>query len=138
MRTSLALMSSLARLPRGWVVWVGLLMIANLAAPIVFLDSLEAKVTLGFFLVGAMIMRLLYGALGFVRLLGAAHAGWLFLVPWLLARLQDMPDSRLRVWGWSAVVLNSVSLVIDMADVVRYVRGERAPLTPPSRSSRAP
>ena len=34
----------------------------------------------------------------------------------------------MRIWLIGLVVLNTASLLIDAADVVRYVRGEREPV----------
>ena len=90
--------------------------------------SLEAVVTLAIFVVAMIVQMILLDRLGFVRLLGIAHAPWLALVPWAWYQSQALPEgSSMRIWLITLVVLNTGSLLIDTADVVRYLRGEREP-----------
>ena len=110
---------------RSWV----LLLIAVNVSSLFFLQYLEAQFILGVFVLGAMFMLAVEYKLGFVRLLGLGHAGWLFLLPWLYFRLDQLPaDDMFRQWIMILIAINSVSLVIDIVDVIRYLRGERAPL----------
>ena len=69
---------------------------------------------------------LLTAMTGFTRLLGLAHLVWIPLILWLFSRLEQVPgDSVYGIWIQAVMVLNSVSLVLDTANVYRYVRGER-------------
>jgi len=108
--------------------WIGLLLVVNFMGPLVYLESTEAKVVLAAGLAGAGIQAWLFQRLGFVRLLGVGHAPWVPMVAWLLARPTPMPTGDgFALWIWSVILIDSVSLVIDTTDVVRYVRGEREP-----------
>ena len=114
--------------PAGWKVWVAALVLVNAVVPIIFLPALEAAVTLAVFIAAIVTQMILLDRLGFVRLLGIAHAPWLALVPWAWYRSQALPEgSSKHIWLMAVVVLNTGSLLIDAADVVRYLRGERRP-----------
>lgn len=116
------------RLPTPWIVWVAMLMAANGMASLFYITTPEAQITLAAIMVGAMIQMTMYARMGFVRLLGLGHAPWLFLVPWLWLRLDAVPtDGMFRNWMLAVIVLNSLSLLIDIADVARYAMGDRAP-----------
>jgi len=125
-------------LPAPWLVWVGVLMTANMVFPLFYLDTLEGKVVLAAFAFGAIVQTAIFSSKGFVRLLGVGHIAWIPMVIWLWPRVGAAPPGGLfRYWllGTSIVVI--VSLVIDATDVVRYARGEREPqLETPDRSSR--
>lgn len=124
---------SLLAMPKHWVVWLGLLLTANLVGPFFWLGAPEAQVTLLAFMLAALLQMVIFRRLGFVRLLGAGHSPWLFLVPWLAVGLGSAGlHSAFDYWVLSVIVLNGLSLVIDAADVVRWLRGERAPTVGPS------
>lgn len=124
---------SLLAMPKHWVVWLGLLLTANLVGPFFWLGAPEAQVTLLAFMLAAMLQMVIFRRLGFVRLLGAGHSPWLLLVPWLAVGLSSAGlKSAFDYWVLSVIVLNGLSLVIDAADVVRWLRGERAPTVAPS------
>jgi len=78
--------------------------------------------------VSMVIMMTLFAKLGYVRLLGLGHIPWLFTVPWLWSRLsQTIESGPFYYWLLAVVVLDSISLLIDAVDVVRYWKGERQP-----------
>ncbi|MBT4043087.1 MAG: hypothetical protein HOK21_24805 [Rhodospirillaceae bacterium] len=117
-------------MPFPWPVWLMVLVGGNMIAPLFLLDHMEAQVTFGVFLAGAVLMTAIYAVTGFTRLLGAGHVLWLGLVPWLWFRLDlawspEQPLNWFSYWIIAVMVSNSLSLVIDIADVIRYVRGER-------------
>lgn len=62
----------------------------------------------------------------FSRLTGLCHLPWLVLLPWLLMRLGD-PDHGVIFTLWLAytALTIAVSLIFDVADVVRWLRGDR-------------
>ncbi len=118
----------LMSLPMPWPVWLGFLVAVNVAGPIYFFEALEAKVVLGAFLAGAALMTAIFASKGFVRLLGIGHIAWVPMVPWLWARLDQVgPGDLLGYWMIAVMALNSLALIIDAIDVLRYVRGEREP-----------
>ncbi len=116
------------RLPAPWIVWVAMLMAANGMVPLFYITTPEAQIALAAMMLGAMIQMTMYARMGFVRLLGVGHTPWLFLVPWLWLRLDAVPaDGMFRNWMLAVIILNSISLLIDIADVARYAMGDRAP-----------
>jgi hypothetical protein len=61
--------------------------------------------------------------------LGLGHILWIPLVGWLALRLGQIPaDDAFGMWIRGVMLLNTVSLVIDTADVVRFVTGDRKEL----------
>ena len=127
MNTILGLMKDVLKMKPHWAAFVGLLLAINMIGPLFFLSSLEAKVVLGTIMGNAMLMMILYAEFGFVRLLGAGHILWLPMLPWLVSRLCTLPTSALTYWLWAIVVIDGFAAIIDITDVVRYIRGERAP-----------
>lgn len=115
-------------MPKPWVVWVGLMLLLNLAMPIYFIESLEARVILGTFMAAAGLMLALFAMKGFVRLLGLGHIFWIAMLPWLAGRFDpEAMDSLFGAWLLAVIVVDGISLMIDAVDVVRYVRGDREP-----------
>jgi len=110
-------------LPKPLVVWVALLMGVNMIVPLVFLNTIEAKVVFAVAMAGAMVMMLIFRSKGFVRLLGLGHVFWIPLVIWLLGRVPEA-SGIFQIWILSVIVLNTLSLIIDGCDVVRYIIGE--------------
>ncbi len=120
--------ATMRALSRPWLAWVGLLLVANVFAPLFFLRTIEAWIVLVAGAVSGLIQMIIFRARGFVRLLGIGHAPWIPLVAWLATRLPDRPAaSAFGLWIVAVIVLNSLSLLIDAIDVARYARGERAP-----------
>ena len=112
----------------GLGTWITALLALNLVFPIVYITTLEGQVVLLAAIAGAMTQMALFAKKGFVRLLGVGHVVWVPLVPWLWSRLDAVPpESFFGWWILALVVLNSLSLVIDVIDVTRYVAGDRAP-----------
>jgi hypothetical protein len=121
-------MASIWQMPWYWRVWVGLLMLVNGAIPFLFLDAIEAKVVLIVFMLAAVTQMVIYHAKGFVRMLGAGHFYWIPMLGWLLFRINEgLVSETMLSWIVSVLLLNTVSLLIDLVDVIRYWRGERSP-----------
>ncbi len=83
---------------------------------------------LGVTLVAVVAQSLIYGRLGFTRVLGSTHLLWVPMFAWMASRLESItlyPD----LGRWLAVLAatNAISLMIDGTDVVRFLRGERDP-----------
>ncbi len=112
-----------------WWLWIALLGLVNLAAPLVFLGSLEARVVLAATLLGAMVQFAIVSRLGFVRLLGLGHVlAWVPMLLWLVPRLGNLdPGTAFGRWLFAAVVVDLASLAIDFVDVARYLAGDRRP-----------
>ena len=120
----MSFMRTMLLMPKPWVAWLGLLMAANFILPLIFITTLEGQVVLATGLISAMIQGRIFQTLGFVRLLGIGP--WIPLLLWLWSRF-EWDASIFAGWILAVMVLNSLSLIIDAVDVVRYVRGEREP-----------
>jgi hypothetical protein len=85
-------------------------------------------VVLGTGLLAATIMTVLHAKLGYVRFVGVGHFVWIPMLIWLAFRLDHIPGGTF-FQGWIVIlmVMDTVSLVIDIIDFVRYLRGDRAP-----------
>ena len=113
-------------MPLPWRLWMVLLVALNLALPLFFIDRLEAQVVLVAMVASMFLMTGLTAVSGFSRLLGLGHIAWIPVVVFLATRLPEVPASDLYgIWLRALVVANSVSLVLDLVDVVRYVAGDR-------------
>ncbi len=128
-------------MPLHWQLWLGMLIGANLIAPLFFLEQVEARVTIAALLISLALMTALTARFGFSRILGLGHVAWLPLLVFLVGRLAEVPEaSAFGVWLRTVIVLDAISLVIDAVDVVRYLRGDRAEtvpaLSPPSGAIR--
>ena len=127
MSAMIEFMKSLLRLPRGWVIWVGILFSVNLAG-VFFLPRVEAIVVLVGLMLGGLFQTAIFSSKGFVRLLGLGHIFWIPMVAWLLTRFDiAAPQGSFETWMTAVVVFDSLSLLIDIADVGRYWLGDRDP-----------
>ena len=115
------------KLPLQWQLWLTVLVAANLVVPFFYLQRLEAQVVLGTILASMTLMTFLTSRFGFTRILGLGHIFWVPMLAFLLVRLGNVPAGNVYgIWIRALIVLNSVSLVIDAVDVVRYLVGDRA------------
>jgi len=119
---------SLVRFKPGPRAFAWNLVAANIAG-FLFFPKMEPVVLWISILMGFVFMVRVYQELGFVRLLGAGHALWLFVLPWLTFRWMDLPPDAsgwFRAWlGW-VIVTNAISLVLDIRDSVAFLAGDRA------------
>lgn len=123
MRNPLAFFQELLQQPARVPIWVGLLMVVNLAS-IAFWSEPLARWILGVFLLSSMLMMALHGVFGFKKILGLGHVLWVALLPVVLMRLADAAgDFHSYLLVWSAVT--AISLAFDARDVWQYARGER-------------
>lgn len=116
----------------GWVKpWLLSLVAANLVAPLFFLQQLEAQVVLVTLLSSMALMTFLTARFGFTRILGLGHILWVPLLGFLFFQLGDIPaNDAFGIWIRVLLVLNGITLVIDAADVIRYIGGEREEIVP--------
>ena len=122
-------MKSIFAMKSPWPLWVAMLMGLNMMGPLFFIHTLEAQAVLASTMAGAMLMMFLFSRYGFVRLLGLGHIFWIPLVIWLGLRIPEMGfDTTFGIWLSLVVGFNILSLVMDMLDVLLYLRGDRKPL----------
>jgi hypothetical protein len=109
--------------------WLLVVVAANLLGPLFFLSQLEAQVVIGTFMVGACLMTVLTARFGFTRILGLGHILWFPMLGWLWMRLGQIPPvDAFGSWLLGVMILNGLSLVMDVADVARYLAGDRTEL----------
>ncbi len=114
-------MKGILSLSLGWQLWVSLMVVLNMVAPLVFLNHIEAQVTLIAMMAGGITGVALVKVQGFTKLLGLMHIYWIPLVFYLAQQVGSLSTSDLFCrWMWSVIVVNSISLVIDTADVITY------------------
>jgi len=95
---------------------------------IFFLPRTEAWVVLGTGLLAATIMTVLHAKLGYVRLLGVGHFVWIPMLIWLVYRLDHIPGGTFfRNWILTLIAMDTLSLLLDIVDLVRYLRGDHTP-----------
>ena len=112
----------------GLAAWISVLLFVNMVAPILYLNTVEGQFVLAAALAGALTQMAIFASKGFVRLLGIGHVYWVSLVVWLGLRVGDLtPGEPFTLWVMAVIALNSVSLLIDVRDVTRYISGERMP-----------
>jgi hypothetical protein len=129
---------SLFQMPAGWRVWIGILVLVNMIVPLFFLPRLEAIAVLVALMLGGVSQMAMFGRLGFVRLLGLGHIWWIPMLVWLSPRVDPLdPQGPFGYWILALFVVNSLSLLIDVTDVVRYVLGDREPQLGPESGGSA-
>lgn len=106
--------------------WVGWMALVNLAA-LIFLRRIEARWIAAAMLVAFALMNVLHAQFGYQRILGLAHvAAWTPLLIYLWRRRAEWNLSSLSgKWLVAVFTTDLTSLVIDYADVARYLMGER-------------
>ena len=110
--------------PRLWGAWL----VAVNAACLIFIAHIEAQVVLAVTAIAVGGQAVIYGRIGFTRILGATHILWLPMFAWMATRLDAIASQPgLALWLGLLFATNLVSLVVDTIDAVRFLRGERAP-----------
>jgi hypothetical protein len=128
MQIVIGFMKAIYSMKAPWPLWVATLMALNMMGPLFFIHTMEAKAVLVSTLAGAMLMMFLFGRYGFVRLLGLGHIFWIPLVIWLGTRIPETGLSTpFGTWLALVLIVNIISLAIDMLDVSLYLRGDRKP-----------
>ena len=112
--------------PPGWWPWMAGLPLINLSS-LFFLPRIEAIVVLITGLTAATIMTILHAKLGYVRLVGIGHFVWIPMLIWLVFRLNHIREGTLfYTWLLILIAMDTVSLMFDIVDLARYLRGDRA------------
>ncbi len=109
---------------QAWVAWMATI---NVIGGFLFLRRAEAKWILLAMLGNIILMNLLFAQFGYQRILGLAHmVFWTPLLIYLWRRQARWDFSALSgIWLWVLFTTNLISLIIDYADVARYLLGER-------------
>lgn len=108
-------------LPRIWLLAVN-------GACLFFIGHLEAQVVLAVTCIAVVFQTLIYGQIGFTRILGTAHPLWIPMFAWIATRTDTLlTDPDVALWLGLLCATNLVSFIIDMVDASRFLRGDRAP-----------
>ena len=109
---------------RIWAAWL----VAVNSACLLFIQHVEAQVTLAAVGVAVLAQALIYQRKGFIRLLGTTHVLWIPMLAWMALRLDTIPqETAFHTWLVMLIATNAVSLIIDSWDATRFIRGERRP-----------
>ena len=108
-----------------WVIWL----VAVNAASMLFLEHIEAQITLGAVGVAVLAQALIYQRKRFIRLLGLTHLIWIPMLTWIALRLETVPEgqSAYHFWLITLIATNLICLAIDAFDLRRFMHGERNP-----------
>ena len=127
MKALVEFLKNMFKMPMIWWPWMAGLPLINLSS-ILFLPRTEAWVVLGTGLLAATIMTVLHAKLGNVRLLGIGHFVWIPMLIWLGFRLENiLEDTLFQGWILTLMVMDTVSLLLDIIDLMRYLRGTAPP-----------
>jgi len=112
-------------LQRVWGAWL----VAVNAAGLLFIQHIEAQVTLGAVGVAVLAQALIYQRKRFIRLLGVTHVLWVPMLTWIALRLDTLPkeETAFHAWLVTLIATNAFSLAIDAWDATRFILGERRP-----------
>ena len=111
-------------IPRLWGTWL----VAINAACLLVIGHIEAQVVLATTAIAVAAQALIYGRIGFTRILGSTHVLWLPMFAWMAFRVDAIStEPQLAAWLALLFITNFGSLAIDTIDAVRFLRGERAP-----------
>ena len=116
-------------MPARWKPWLVSLLVANMILPWCFPDRPEAWLVFGVALLNGALFVVLTACGGFTRLLGLGHLFWIPMLFILWPRLSEAPlDQFFGIWLHTVWVLDALCLLLDFANVVRYVQGDREEL----------
>ena len=126
MRAFITFTTGMLRSPLPVKLWMVLLLAVNLLVPLVYLARPEGQVVLAAMMASAALMVMITARVGFTRLVGLGHIVWVPLLWYLWGSLVEHPASTaFGLWLRAVIVLNAISLVIDVIDVTRYMKGDR-------------
>ena len=114
-------------MPLYWKPWLMSLLMSNMIIPLFFLsEHFEAWVVLCTALLTGATFITLTAYSGFSRLLGLGHLAWIPMVIYLAGQVDHAQSgSWFRLWLITVIVLDTGSIFLDAANVVRYWLGER-------------
>lgn len=120
--------ASMAGLPRWVQLWLPILFGTNMAS-LAFLDSdVGRKIAIAFAVVLAFNMPMMLIQRGLTRLLAFPHFIWIPLVVYLYGQLygaNPLPPGTVRTYATMVFAFNLCSLLFDVIDAAKWLRGER-------------
>ena len=130
---------AIASQPQWIVAWVYFMMAVFALSILVLACSKTTRLAALFaalaFILGAVMLNVMYGQMGYVRLLGLPHlVFWTPLAVYLWTRLRSGAVTGIfRITMIVLLATIAVSLAFDIADVARYLAGERTPTILPAQ-----
>lgn len=122
------LLQSMAGLPRGVQLWLPILFGTNMAS-LAFLDTDVGRNTaLAFAVVCAFNMPMMFIQRGLTRLLAFPHFAWVPLVLYLFDQLwgaSPIGPGTIRTYALLVFSFNTISLLFDVVDAVKWLGGRR-------------
>lgn len=126
----MSLMDFIMAEPLPLKAWVFVLMIMNTLS-IVFVKRVEARWVLAAWILNMVFMSFLLTQFGYTRMLGLSHiVFWtpLLIYLWRRRAAWNVGGSLTGKWLVGLFTVNLVSLLVDYADVIRYLLGDHATL----------
>ena len=121
------LMGAIMQQPLWLQAWVGWMAAINVIGAAAFIQRPESKWIMLAMMGNFIVMSALYQTFGYQRILGLAHV--VFWTPLLIYLWRRRTQWNLNILSgkWLALLFatNLLSLIIDYADVARYLMGER-------------
>lgn len=115
-----AFAASLAALPQVWRLWAGLVLLANVLAPVILPARLGVPVFAALLLVLALGVALTH-RLGDSPLIALSRLPWWLLCAWLLMHLPVVPaPTTAGQWLRTLLAMNLTTTCLDLAGMARY------------------
>jgi hypothetical protein len=111
----------------GWIgVWGGALNIPQVLGGLLFIGTPEGAAILVTVVLTLVIAGQIHKRQRFSRLTGLCHVPWLALLPWLIWRIATVDHGPvMTLWLAYVGLAILISLIFDIFDVARYLRGDR-------------
>jgi hypothetical protein len=105
--------------------WGALLNVPQLIGGLVFISTREGQLVLVTVIVTLIVAGQIHKQAPFSRLISICHLPWCALLPWLVYRLATFEHSLgLKAWLYYVFTTILISLILDVADLYRYARGD--------------
>lgn len=106
--------------------WGFLLNIPQLLGGLIFVQTPEGLVIVATAILTLCIAGQIHKRHRFTRLIGICHLPWLIMLPWLLMRMATTDHGwALTLWLVYVCITVTVSLIFDIWDVARYMKGDK-------------
>ncbi|MEM8750980.1 MAG: hypothetical protein AAGF28_11820 [Pseudomonadota bacterium] len=123
-----------AQLPTWVQYWLNVIVVVPSVSMLVLLFWKQTRrlalICIALFALGIGGVMLIFSQMGFVRLMGLGHV--IFWTPLCILVWQHIknhnPTGVVRVALWALLIVVAAALAFDIADVVRWILGERAPM----------
>lgn len=126
----LELFAHIQNAPVHWYLWMNMLGLFNFGAVIFARHDIRARWVVAAMIGNIIFMTLLFKQFGYSRILGLSHiVFWTPLIIYLWRKRESfMSHLWATRWLYAVIIVNTLSLLIDYTDVIRFIAGERAPI----------